>query len=72
MLFQHQLHRGCDFVSVAKKSLLELKQLYLRMKSEVFGGGILKIVHNSESLDRLLKKVFGTQLLSQSDVSDPK
>ena len=61
------------FVSLAKKSLLELKQLYLRMKSEVFGGGFLRIVHNSEALDRLLKKVFGTEkLLSQSDVDDPK
>lgn len=43
------------------------------MKNEVFGGGILKIVHNSEALDHLLKKAFGTErLLSQSDVSDPK
>lgn len=61
------------FVYVAKKSLLELKQLYLRMKSEVFGGGILRIIHNSEALDRLLKKTFGTEkLMSQADVNDPK
>ena len=43
------------------------------MKSEVFGGGILRIIHNSEALDRLLKKTFGTErLMLQSDVSDPK
>lgn len=55
----------------ARKSLLEVKQLYLRMKNEIFGGGFLRVVNNSAALDRLLMKEFGTDTI-MSDVRHPK
>ena len=58
-------------VYVAQKSLLELKRLYLRLRSDAYGGGILKIMDKSAALDRILKKEFGTKI-AMCDVEHPK
>ena len=50
---------------------LELKQLYLHLRSDTFGGGILKIMDKSAALDRILKKEFGTKI-AMRDVKHPK
>lgn len=55
----------------AKKSLFELRQLYFRMKDEVFAHDRLGFAYNTDALETILKEEFGTHM-TMADVQSPK
>lgn len=61
-----------SFSSIAKKSVSQLRQLYFKMKDEVFGetrhGGVS---FNTEGLERVLKEVF-TEHVCMDDETYPR
>ena len=59
------------FLTIANKSLRELRQLYLKLKNEVFASPKFGVVFNTEALERLLKDTFGEDL-KMKDVAHPK
>ena len=54
----------------ADKSLYELRQLYFKLKDEVFGKSRKSVAYNTEALERILKKELGDQRMS--DVKYPR
>jgi len=54
----------------ADKSLNELRQLYFKLKDEVFGKSRASVAYNTEALERILKKELGDQRMS--DVKYPR
>ena len=59
------------FLTIAKKSLRELRQLYLKLKNEVFASPKFGVVFNTEALERLLKDTLGEHM-KMKDVAHPK
>ena len=55
---------------LGKKSLRELRQLYFRMKDEVFGRGRFGMAYNTDKLEEILKQEFGD--IKMSDVQYPR
>ena len=51
----------------AKKSLKELRQLYYRLKDDVFASPRFGISYNTEALEKLLIDVFGTEMTLEHD-----
>lgn len=60
------------FVFLANKSISQLRQLYFRMKDEIFGqtrhGGVS---YNTDGLERVLKEEF-KEHLCMDDVTYPR
>ena len=59
------------FSSVANKTLPELRQLYYRMKDQVFAKARAGFAYNSKALEVILQEVLGTEMMMK-DVSQPK
>ena len=55
---------------LGKKSLRELRQLYFRLKDEVFGSGRLGLGYDTSKLEEILKSEFGD--MKMSDVQYPR
>ena len=55
---------------LGKKSLREIRQLYFRLKDEVFGSGRLGIGYNTKRLEEILKDEFGG--MKMSDIQYPR
>ena len=55
----------------AKKSLRELRQMYLKLKDEVFASPKFGVAFNTEALEHLLKDALGTKM-TMRDVTHPK
>ena len=58
-------------LTLAKKSLWELRQMYLKLKDEVFASPKFGVVFNTEALERLLKETLGVTM-KMGDVTHPK
>jgi predicted acylesterase/phospholipase RssA len=57
----------------AKKSLREIRQLYFRLKDEVFASDRFGIACNTSALEKLLVELFGTETTMEHDLeSMPK
>ena len=56
---------------VAGKSLKEMRQLYFKMKDQVFSNDRFGFGYNTEVLEKLLIEEFGTEL-RMSDVTFPR
>ena len=54
---------------VAKRTLAELRQVYFKMKEEVFSAGFG--TDNTKALEDLLKETIGENM-RMSDVTEPK
>ena len=54
----------------AKKSLVEMRQLYFKLRHEVFSHSRGGFGYNTEALEKIFKESFGTTLMS--DVQHPK
>ena len=59
------------FLSTAKKSVKELRQLCFRMKDEVFANPTLGVVFDSEALEKMLIDALGTDM-KMGEVKHPK
>ena len=46
----------------AKKSLWEIRQLYYRLKDDVFASPRLGMAYNTSALEKLLVELFGTDM----------
>lgn len=55
---------------LGKKSLREIRQLYIHLKDEVFGTGRLGLGYNTKKLEEILKNEFGD--MKMSDVKYPR
>lgn len=55
----------------ANKSLAELRQLYFKMKDQVFGTDRFGFAYNTAALEKLLKEEFGTSM-RLGDVTTPR
>ena len=55
---------------LGKKSLREIRQLFFRLKDEVFGSGRLGLGYNTKGLEEIFKNVFGD--MTMSDVQYPR
>ena len=45
----------------AKKNLTEVRQLFFKLKDEVFSNPKAGFVYNTKALERILQNVFGIQ-----------
>ena len=62
--------KHCLVLCAAKKSLSELRQLYFRMKDEIFGNARAGMAYNTEALEKILKDEMGE--VSMNDVQYPR
>lgn len=60
-----------SYVYTAKKSLVQLRQLYFRMKDEVFAKVKGAVSFNTPALEKILKEVF-TETRCMDDESYPR
>ena len=54
-----------------KKSLHELRQLYLTLKNKIFAKARLGFAYNSSALEMILKDVLGEKTV-MSDIQKPR
>lgn len=66
----YELHLN-SIILEAKKNLSELRQLYFKIRDQVFSAGRLGMGYNTEVFERVLKEEFGTEAL-MSDISHPR
>jgi len=59
------------FLPPGGKSLAQLRQLYFRLKEQVFSRSRMGYAYNSKALEELLKEELGTEL-RMCDVNYPK
>lgn len=59
------------FLLPARKSLQELRQLYFRMKEEVFSSPRAGFAFNTRALERILQEELGSEI-RMGDVKRPK
>ena len=57
--------------SAAKKNLSELRQLYFKLKDQVFSSGRLRVGYDTDALEEVLKETFGTDA-TMADCRYPK
>lgn len=57
--------------TTAKKSIAQLRQLYLKMKDDIFGKRVGGISFNTLGLEKLLKEEF-TEHICMDDESYPR
>lgn len=57
----------CYFPFSAKKTLKEIRQLYYRLKDDVFASPRFGISYNTEALERLLIDIFGKEMTLEHD-----
>ena len=55
----------------AKKSLSDLRQLYFRLKDEVFANPRGGFAYNTKALQKILQEILGTEKC-MCDVTQPK
>ena len=58
------------YITLGKKTLRELRQLYFRLKDDVFGKGRFGMAYNTNKLEEILKHEFGD--MKMSDVNYPR
>ena len=51
----------------AKKSLQEIRQLYYRLKDDVFASPRFGMAYNTSALEELLVDLFGTEMTMEHD-----
>jgi hypothetical protein len=54
-----------------KKSLSELRQIYFKLKEEIFAKSGFGIGYNTEALEKILKSSFDSKM-KMSDIKEPK
>jgi len=59
------------YITVGKKSLKELRQLYFKMKDKIFTTGRYGMGYDSEALDEILQEYLDPDI-RMTDVSHPK
>ena len=57
--------------TVAKKTLCQLRQLYFKLKDEVFSNDRIGFAYNTEALEKLLKEELGMDM-TMNDVKFPR
>ena len=57
----------CHSLFSAKKTLKEIRQLYFRLKDDVFASPRFGLSYNTEALERLLIDIFGTEMTLEHD-----
>ena len=62
---------GVISLLTAGKSLLEIRQLYFKMKEEVFSSPRAGLPFNTKALEKLLQDELGTEMC-MGDVKQPK
>ena len=56
---------------IAKKSLQELRQLYFKLKDQVFARDRMGFAYNTDALESILKEEFGEDMV-MSDCQFPR
>lgn len=56
---------------LAKKTLPELRQLYFKLKEQIFASPRFGFAYNTEALESLLKETLGSEI-RMCDVKEPK
>lgn len=57
----------CYSLFSAKKTLKEIRQLYYRLKDDVFASPRFGLSYNTKALERLLIDIFGTEMTLEHD-----
>lgn len=54
-------------IVLAKKSLIEIRQLYYKLKDDVFASPRFGVAYNTSALNEILKNLFGTEMTMEHD-----
>ena len=60
-----------QIIAVGKKTLKEIRQLYFRLREDVFGSGRLGMGYDTPKLEEILQHEFGTKM-TMDDISYPR